>query len=119
MRGASNNWVVHGDRTASGMPLLCNDPHLDLTAPSTWLLTDVQVPGVFGAIGASFVGLPGVVLGRNMHNISWGVTNTGADVQGQRSSSSSSPSPVVMLTCQHVFLLFVLLPPAYCYTLSI
>ena len=51
IRGASNNWVVHGNRTAAGKPLLCNDPHLDLTAPSIWILSDVQVPGVYGAIG--------------------------------------------------------------------
>eukprot|EP00729_Bicosta_minor_P017777 gene17776-5464_t len=38
IRGASNNWVVHGNRTAAGKPLLCNDPHLDLTAPSIWIL---------------------------------------------------------------------------------
>lgn len=33
---ASNNWVIHGSRTASGKPILANDPHLDINAPSVW-----------------------------------------------------------------------------------
>ena len=81
LKGASNNWVVHGDLTASGKPLLCNDPHLSLMAPSIWVLMHLEVPGQFGVIGASFVGLAGVVIGRNRFDVSWGVTNTGADVQ--------------------------------------
>jgi acyl-homoserine lactone acylase PvdQ len=76
---ASNNWVVHGSRTESKKPILCNDPHLNLMAPSIWLLIHLKAPGL-NVIGASFAGAPGVILGRN-EKISWGVTNTGADVQ--------------------------------------
>ncbi|MBL0334716.1 MAG: penicillin acylase family protein, partial [Chitinophagaceae bacterium] len=32
----SNNWVVAGSKTKSGAPILCNDPHLELTLPSIW-----------------------------------------------------------------------------------
>ena len=81
--GASNNWVISGNLTLSGKPLLCNDPHLQLLAPSLWQLTHLSCPastcGV-ETIGASFAGLPGVVIGRNRH-IAFGVTNTGVDVQ--------------------------------------
>lgn len=78
---ASNNWVIHGNRTTTGYPLLCNDPHLGLTAASVWILFDLQtLDGSYSAIGSSFVGTPGIVLGHNQH-IAWGVTNTGADVQ--------------------------------------
>lgn len=79
--GASNDWVVGGNRTASGLPLLSNDPHLSFYAPSVWILNHISVPPIGkDVIGASFVGVPGVVLGHNSF-IAWGVTNTGADVQ--------------------------------------
>ncbi len=83
---ASNNWVVHGNRTTTGKPFLCNDPHLGLTAPSVWILFHLECTGCddptrkYNAIGSSFVGAPGVVLGHSSR-IAWGVTNTGADVQ--------------------------------------
>ena len=76
---ASNNWVVAGARSASGKPLLANDPHLGLTAPSVWYLAHLQAPGL-DAIGATLPGVPGVLLGRN-DRIAWGFTNTGPDVQ--------------------------------------
>ena len=80
-KGASNNWVVGGALTASGKPLLGNDPHLALYAPSLWQLTSLscQQAGI-EVIGASFAGLPGIVIGRNQR-IAWGVTNTGVDIQ--------------------------------------
>lgn len=76
---ASNDWVVGGNRTKSQMPLLSNDPHLQLMAPSIWILNHLESPS-FTASGASFVGTPGVILGHN-GNISWGVTNVGLDCQ--------------------------------------
>ena len=85
---ASNSWVVGGSMTESGAPLLCNDPHLPLSAPSLWILLHLQVITVTreqqwrreDVIGASLVGVPGILIGRN--NVSsWGLTNTGADVQ--------------------------------------
>jgi len=76
---ASNNWVVGGSRTVTGKPMLANDPHLGLSAPSLWYLAHIEAPG-YNAIGATLPGVPGVVIGRN-GNIAWGVTNVGADVQ--------------------------------------
>ena len=82
-RGASNNWVIGGERTASGAPILANDPHLGLAAPSVWYLAHLRVENggtVRNLVGATLAGAPLVLLGRN-DDIAWGFTNTGADVQ--------------------------------------
>jgi len=78
----SNNWVVAGSHTASGKPLLANDPHLKITTPALWYFARIEVTGEggFKAAGATLPGLPGVVLGQNEH-IAWGFTNTAPDVQ--------------------------------------
>ncbi|MFN8490176.1 MAG: penicillin acylase family protein [Caldilineaceae bacterium] len=75
----SNNWVVAGSRTASGKPLLANDPHLGSRIPSIWYLAELQGDKLH-VTGATLPGLPGVVIGHN-ERIAWGVTNLGADVQ--------------------------------------
>jgi penicillin amidase len=75
----SNNWVVAGTHTASGKPLLANDPHLKLSAPALWYFARLEAPGLKMA-GATMPGLPLVVLGQN-ERIAWGFTNTGPDVQ--------------------------------------
>ncbi|MEO8260432.1 MAG: penicillin acylase family protein [Acidobacteriota bacterium] len=75
----SNNWVVDGTLTASGKPLLANDPHLSSRIPSTWYLVHLSA-GSYDAIGASIPGTPAIVLGRNRF-IAWGATNVAADVE--------------------------------------
>jgi penicillin amidase len=75
----SNNWVVDGTMTASGMPLLANDPHLSTNIPSTWYLAHMSA-GDWDVIGATLPGTPAVAIGRNRH-IAWGATNVAADVQ--------------------------------------
>jgi penicillin G amidase len=75
----SNNWVVDGTLTASGKPLLANDPHLGTRLPSTWYLAHMSA-GDFDVIGATLPGAPAVALGRNRH-IAWGATNVAADVE--------------------------------------
>jgi penicillin amidase len=77
--GASNNWVVDGDKTVTGAPMLCNDPHLAQGAPSIWFECHL-VAGDIDVIGASFPGTPGIVIGHNQH-IAWGLTNAVSDVQ--------------------------------------
>ena len=79
MRGASNNWAVNGGRTASGRPLLANDPHLGLTIPAVWYLARLEAPGLSVA-GATLPGMPLVVVGTN-GEIAWSVSNTGPDTQ--------------------------------------
>jgi penicillin amidase len=75
----SNNWVVGGQHTASGLPLLANDPHLGIQMPSIWYQVGLHAPG-WDVTGFSFAGIPGVIVGHN-ERIAWGVTNVGPDVQ--------------------------------------
>nr|WP_229683141.1 penicillin acylase family protein [Virgibacillus oceani]GGG77096.1 beta-lactam antibiotic acylase [Virgibacillus oceani] len=75
----SNNWVVSGDKTKSGMPLLADDPHLGLATPSIWYQMQLETPEI-EVSGVIFAGVPGIILGHNT-DIAWGVTNTGPDVQ--------------------------------------
>ncbi|HLS08437.1 penicillin acylase family protein [Lentibacillus sp.] len=75
----SNNWVVSGEKSKSGMPLLANDPHLGLATPSIWYQMHLTSPEV-NVSGVIFAGVPGIILGHN-DDIAWGVTNTGPDVQ--------------------------------------
>ncbi len=74
----SNNWAVSGRRSATGFPLLANDPHLQLNLPSIWYEMQLAAPGV-NACGATLPGAPAVVSGFNQR-VAWGVTNTYADV---------------------------------------
>jgi penicillin G amidase len=76
---ASNNWVVSGKHTASGKPLLANDPHLSPSAPPIWHMVHLSAPGIKVA-GVTAPGLPGVIIGHN-DRIAWGFTNVGPDVQ--------------------------------------
>lgn len=75
----SNNWVVAGSRTTTGMPLLANDPHLAIQMPSIWYEIGLH-GGDFDVVGSSFPGAPGVIIGHNPY-IAWGVTNLGPDTQ--------------------------------------
>lgn len=76
---ASNNWAVGGIKTASGKPILCNDPHLKLSLPSIWYEMHLSAPGV-NVYGATIPGAPAVIIGFN-DSIAWGVTNGGRDVR--------------------------------------
>jgi penicillin amidase len=81
----SNDWVVAGSHTESGKPLLANDPHLALGAPAIWYFAGIKAPAAAGGkptdvIGATFPGMPSVVLGRTA-GVAWGFTNVGPDVQ--------------------------------------
>jgi penicillin amidase len=81
----SNNWVVSGDHTASGKPILANDPHLGFSMPSVWIMNGLHCATVnadcpWDVVGVTFPGAPGVVLGHNEH-IAWGATNVGPDTE--------------------------------------
>jgi penicillin amidase len=75
----SNNWVLSGQRTSTGLPLLANDMHLTLSAPAIWYENHL-VAGELNVTGVSFPGLPGVIAGHNQH-VAWGFTNGFPDVQ--------------------------------------
>jgi penicillin G amidase len=70
---ASNSWVVGGERSASGKPLLANDMHLSLDAPNIWFLVGLHAPGL-DVVGMSIPGAPGVVAGHS-RAVAWGFTN--------------------------------------------
>jgi penicillin G amidase len=74
----SNNWVVSGEHTASGKPLLANDMHLELSLPPIWYEAHLTAPG-WNVKGFALPGAPMVVVGHN-DRIAWGFTNNGADV---------------------------------------
>ena len=75
----SNNWVISGQLTESGKPLLADDPHLGLSTPSIWYQMHLQSPEQ-NVSGVIFAGIPGIILGHN-ESIAWGVTNVNPDVQ--------------------------------------
>jgi penicillin amidase len=74
----SNSWAVSGTKTASGYPILCNDPHLSLSLPSIWYEMQLMAPGL-NVYGVTIPGAPGVLIGFNT-DIAWGTTNAGSDV---------------------------------------
>jgi penicillin G amidase len=76
---ASNNWVVDGRHSASGKPILANDPHLAFGAPGYWYLARLETPQ-HQITGATAAGVPLVVIGHN-ERIAWGFTTTTADVE--------------------------------------
>ena len=75
----SNAWVLSGKLTASGKPILANDPHLEWSLPAAWYQVHLKAPGL-NVSGVSLPGLPCVIIGHNSR-IAWGVTNLGFDVQ--------------------------------------
>ncbi len=75
----SNNWALDGSKTATGRPILANDPHLGLNLPSIWYVMQLQMPGM-NTYGATFPGTLGVILGFN-DSIAWGSTNATRDVR--------------------------------------
>ncbi len=74
----SNNWALSGAKTKSGKPILCNDPHLNLTLPSIWFQVQIHTP-LANTYGVTLPGVPGIVIGFN-ENMAWGVTNVSHDV---------------------------------------
>ena len=75
----SNNWAVAGSKTASGRPILCNDPHLGLNLPSLWFEVQISTPE-YNVYGVGFPGAPSVIIGFN-DSCAWGVTNASRDVK--------------------------------------
>jgi penicillin G amidase len=74
----SNNWAVNGNKTATGSPILCGDPHLNLSLPSIWYAIQLNAPGV-NTMGVSLPGAPGITIGFN-DSIAWSMTNAQRDL---------------------------------------
>ncbi|GGH68266.1 penicillin amidase [Filimonas zeae] len=75
----SNNWALAGNRTQSGRPILCNDPHLGLNLPAIWYEMQISTPA-YNAYGVSFPGAPYIVIGFN-DSCAFGFTNAERDVK--------------------------------------
>ena len=88
----SNAWAVAGSRTASGKPILANDPHLEYSIPSPWYLVHLQAPGL-NVTGATIIGLPAVIVGHN-DRIAWGTTNLQFDVEDLYREQTGAPVQV-------------------------
>ncbi|WP_182354678.1 penicillin acylase family protein [Flaviflexus huanghaiensis] len=86
-RGAgigSNSFIIGGEHTESGLPILANDPHLTISYPSVWYQVGLHCVEMtdnctYDASGFSFAGMPGLIIGRNSE-LAWGLTNLGGDV---------------------------------------
>jgi penicillin G amidase len=79
----SNAWALSGERSATGKPILANDPHLDFGVPATWYMVHLRTRGPgpgLNVTGVSLPGVPAVIIGHN-ESIAWGITNLGFDVQ--------------------------------------
>lgn len=75
----SNSWIVSGKKTKSGYPILCNDPHLNLSLPCTWFEMQLSSPNM-NVYGVTIPGTPSIIIGFN-NNIAWGLTNGADDVK--------------------------------------
>lgn len=75
----SNNWVVGGAKSVTGMPILANDPHREVVNPALRMLVHLVAPG-WDDIGATEPGLPGISIGHNQ-DVAWGFTILGVDQQ--------------------------------------
>ena len=76
----SNNWVVHGSRTASGKPLVAGDPHRALDVPNVYYQNHLSCPD-FDTVGFSFCGVPGFPHFAHNGSVAWGITHAAADYQ--------------------------------------
>ncbi len=83
-RPGSNDWVVSGEHSTTGKPILANDTHLSHTVPGIWYESDLAASNpdgsLFHAAGVAIPGAPFIVIGHNAH-LAWGFTNLGGDVQ--------------------------------------
>ena len=80
----SNSWVVDGEHSATGKPILANDPHLGISQPGIWMQMGLHCRArtadcTLDTSGFTFSGVPGVIIGHNA-DIAWGLTNLGPDV---------------------------------------
>ena len=80
----SNSWVVDGEHSATGQPILANDPHLSTGQPGIWMqmglhCRDLAPDCTLDVSGFTFSGMPGVMIGHNA-DIAWGFTNLAPDV---------------------------------------
>jgi penicillin G amidase len=87
----SNNWVISGDRSASGRPAVASDPHIAMEAVSCWYEVHLQ-GGSFDVAGCAYVGMPAMIIGRN-RRMTWGITNNICSQRDLYQEQTSSQHP--------------------------
>ena len=75
--GASNNWVISGEKSVTGMPIFASDPHLGHGAPGIWYEAHLVTPEM-NVSGSLLPGIPFIIIGAN-EDVAWGMTNVAAD----------------------------------------
>src|SRR6185437_16956049 len=80
VEAGSNSWAVHGSRTTTGMPVICNDSHRALDVPTVYWQAHVACPE-FDVIGATFPGTPGFPHFGHNGRVAWNITHGSADYQ--------------------------------------
>ena len=80
VEAGSNSWVVHGSRTTTGKPVICNDSHRALDVPNAYWQVHVSCPA-FNVAGATFAGFPGFPHFGFNGNVAWNITHTQGDYQ--------------------------------------
>jgi penicillin G amidase len=80
VEAGSNSWAVHGSRTTTGMPVVCNDSHRALDVPTVYWQVHLSCPE-FDAVGATFPGLPGFPHFGHNGSVAWNITHASADYQ--------------------------------------
>ncbi len=78
--GGSNSWVVHGSRTTTGLPVLCNDSHRPLDVPNVYWQVHVTCPE-FNVAGGAFPGFPALPHFGQNGTVGWNITHGQADYQ--------------------------------------
>ena len=74
----SNNWVISGEKSATGIPLFANDMHLGFGSPGIWYQMHQVIEGELNVTGVALPGQPFIVAGHN-DQIAWGMTNVMVD----------------------------------------
>jgi penicillin amidase len=93
----SNNWVIAGNRSASGRPTVASDPHIAIEAVSCWYEVHLQ-GGSFDVAGCAYVGMPAVLIGRN-RRMTWGITNNICSQRDLYREQTSPEHPGCFLNC--------------------
>ncbi|WP_317444263.1 penicillin acylase family protein [Streptomyces collinus] len=76
----SNGWLLSGDRTATGLPLLAGDPHRFIEDPGVYQQIRLSCPE-FDVVGLAVPGVPGIAHFGHTGTVAWSITNAMADYQ--------------------------------------
>jgi penicillin amidase len=93
IRSGSNSFAISGDKSASGAPMIANDPHLGVQLPNLWLMAGISSPSYRG-VGMMIPGTPFLAFGRTP-DIAWGGTNMRAAHTDFYDVSKLSPEKIV------------------------